>query len=204
MKPTDWILKMSAWQTPEQMRMLVEDCAQSVGGTSILAKQGYGFWRDSWIAAEYSRLSKADQVRLINEDFPDFATSLKGVETQFEATEVLEHTRRRGDEIKVGLERAEAGLSTAIEDPPERWLTPETANHALNEASEKKGKKNYPSEIGLVIYLNWSDYFIPEDRIVSIMSDATKEVRLKFKSIDILWRQTVFHVWKNGRDISTT
>ncbi|MEH6757587.1 MAG: hypothetical protein V7676_08750 [Parasphingorhabdus sp.] len=141
MKPADWTKKMSVWQSPDQMRMLVYDCAQSVGGTAVLAKHGYGFWRDSWIPAEYSRLSGADQVRLIDADFPDFETSQIGIEKQFEATEVLEPTRRRGDEIKADVVRAEAGLSTVRDDPSERWLTWGSANLALKEASDKRGKE---------------------------------------------------------------
>jgi len=200
--PKLWIDRMSTWQSPDEFADLVTECSDEFKHGEVLRKQGLGFWRDAWIALQYSRLANVELVRLVKEQYPDFETILHKVESRYEATEVLDPERRRDDEIKETQLRVSHGQSTVVEDPQEGWLTINRAKSGLEGASISKSEKNYSADTRLIIYLNWSDYFVQESGIVAIMADATVKAGKCFRSVDVLWREELFHVWDNGQKIS--
>ncbi|GAA0267529.1 hypothetical protein GCM10009127_04050 [Alteraurantiacibacter aestuarii] len=161
-----------------------------------MIEHGTQFWRDAWIAAEFGKLSKADQVRLLHpEPFPDFAARFGSLTRHFEATEAM-LPRRRGDEYREDLEAHSAGQTVLREHPSEQWLTASTTYTLLKRAAAKKAEKPYAPNCSLIIYLNESDYGSEGQQIEEQFKSATEIAARRFQSVHILWGSKLHTVWE--------
>ncbi|MGB5722971.1 MAG: hypothetical protein WBM39_01045 [Parasphingorhabdus sp.] len=198
----EWHNSMSTWQKPSELCDLVDRCLKHFGSTRVFKESGFTFWTDAWIAAHYARLLDAELVKLcLPEPFPDFVLKVGSFERRFEATEVLDPKRRRGDEVVQNAQRIADGGSPVQPDPEENWMTIEQTIFGLKTASEKKAIKSYSQDSGLVIYLNWSDLFCEKDEILSIMQAATEASGKSYVSLDVLWHGQVYRIWENGHAV---
>ncbi|MEW5421256.1 hypothetical protein [Amorphus sp. 3PC139-8] len=178
-------LELSEWQTPEKMNEKVGE----VSGEILFTQAGTAFLREGWIAAELGRLRGADQVRVPLETFPDFQIRFGNIIEDFEATEVDDPNRRRGDEYKT----PDRGV---VDDPYEDWV--ERANGLsqwLRVVCQKKASKNYYTGTNLAIYLNVGTYGTWRSEIQQSMISSTESVRDKFSSVWVLWEDHAYQVW---------
>lgn len=184
--------QLASWQTPGDMRQLVDTEISKIGSETLFNQGGLAFIRDAWIAAEFAVIRKAEKVRLMSDNWPDFELMIDGQAVAFEAVEADDPDRRRGHEYKKGLN----GIQ---DDPVEDWIArAEQAPVWIEKASRKKADKKYAQRTNLVIYLNLSDYGIRQTEVESCFRSATESARVSFDSIWILWKKKAYRVWPIG------
>lgn len=191
----DFRKRLSEWQNPESMCALVEKIRHKLGAKDFFNQRALSFLRDAWIAGRFSKLRGADEVRLVNEDCPDFELKISGGIERFEATEADSPDRRRGEYYRKGIGQ--------VEDCPfEGCLKQaEQAESWVRKAAEKKAKKQYGVDVNLVIYLNLQsfhfdsiEYDICQEKIESCFGAATKSAKSKFKAVWVLWDDKAYKV----------
>lgn len=195
----EWLERLSEWTDVLVFQGLVSECKKDLGRYGAMINHGTGFWRDAWIAGKFAELLAVDSVRLLYpETSPDFAVMIAGTERRFEATEAMAQGRRRGDEFREDLAKADRGESTARNHPVEDWLTGDRAAELLKAAADRKAGKSYARGSSLVIYLNDSDYGADEANIVRSFQPATETAGSVFQAVHVLWGSRCFHVWERG------
>jgi hypothetical protein len=178
------------WQLPESMLRLVA----SIPSDPFLTQAGLEFLQDAWIGAEFARLRHVPRVRLIADTRPDFEIEIDGRVDRFEAVEVLEAGRRRGDEYRAG------GNVVTEFDPIEDWVA--RADHAprwIEEACRKKASMGYDPLTNLIVYLNLGEYGVRQKEIERSFETATAGAKERFHTLWILWKQHTYLVWEEGR-----
>lgn len=187
--------RLASWQPPEAMATL----AKSVSSITLFNQGGLAFLRDAWIAAEFASARKAERVRLVEDNWPDFELRFGGSIERFEAVEADDPERRRG------LEYTEGKIGKVEHDPVEKWIArAEAAPRWLSVACARKVAKNYGSRASLVIYLNVSEYGIRFKEVQASFPGATASVKDRFDSVWILWQSNAYQVWSFGVELSPT
>lgn len=180
--------RLAQWQAPEEMMRLVEP----INSTTLFNQGGLAFLRDAWIAAEFGRIRKAERVRLVDDAWPDFELELDGQNERYEAAEVDDPARRRGDEYRNNTRGVE-------HDPVEDWIARAEQTPAwIAEVCQKKADKRYQGRANLVIYLNVGEYGIRQKQIEGCFPSATSAVKDHFDAAWILWKAKAYCVWVGG------
>jgi hypothetical protein len=184
--------RLAEWQPPEAMRSAVEKAMDLMGSKNLFTQGGLAFLQDAWIAGQLAHLRDADQVRIVQDNWPDFELKFGDRNEQFEAVEADAPKRRRGDEFSnssVGPQH----------DREEDWAERATqAPSWIKHACIKKANKNYSARAHLVVYLNLSEYGTRQKEVASSFQAATAPAKDAFASIWVLWKEQVYPVWKDG------
>jgi hypothetical protein len=189
--------QLAEWQTPEDMWRLANDTGNRIGSTNLFNQSGLAFLRDALTAVEFGKIRKASTVRLVAEaaEWPDFEIEVGGAIEKFEAAEVDDPERRRGDEYRdwvVGLADPVADWVARAEQTP-AWIAA---------VCQKKLEKRYGGRPSLIIYLNVSEHGIRQTEIESSFPPATAVAKDHFDAIWILWKSKAYHVWQAGTQAS--
>lgn len=185
-------LQLVQWQPPAAMSQLVEGAITRIGSTNFFNQAGIGFLRDGWIASHFGMIRNADDIRLIQDTWPDLQMRAGKQIEAFEAVEADDPDRRRGDEYSDGLREIE-------DDPPEEWA--KSAANAflwLKRACSKKIAKRYGAPTNLLIYLNLNEYGCYQRQVVRCFPMATAEAGRSFEQVWILWKEVSYLVWSCG------
>lgn len=192
----DWKDELSLWQPPNVFRSRVDEIAGpgNIARQIFFRQSGLTFLRDAWTAARVASALSADQVRLVPGARPDFEIRTSGRIQQFEATEADRDGRRRGDEPD-DLEFQP--------DPVEEWRKRfEAIPSALDRVVTKKLGKNYPPDVGLVVYVNLGCYGAYVEEGIPILRGGTAPAKDKFKVVLVMWEGTLYKFWEDGRPAS--
>lgn len=193
-----WLNQFGERQSLKAFSSLVDRCYEELGSLAVFTQHGTNFWRDAWVASKAAYYLNATEVRLLEPiPFPDFALYFGDVEQVFEATEIIRSDRRRGDELKGMAERGD----TILSHPEDQWLTPESAGRLLSLASEKKARKRYAQDCGLVIYLNETDYDLKRQETLSTFVKSTRAAGEVFQTVDILFSERMWRTWVNQKPV---
>jgi hypothetical protein len=179
--------ELARWQSPADFMALIEKWGSQTPKEVFLGSPG-GFLREAWVLAEYIKRVGVDRVRLSDPDerWPDGYIEIVGVAKSVEITEVMEPTRRRGDELK--------NPDPAIQmDPVENWVArAEAIPAALSNRIEGKAKKRYGSLAMLLVYLNISEYDIRQKETEQIIAEVKAQYTSTFESIVVLWKERLY------------
>src|SRR5438309_1865601 len=172
-----WREQLQVRMSPHAMLELVDELHR-ITGSMMLVQAGLDFARDSWAAARFAKLRRADEVRLWPEDRPDFEMKVNGTHELFEVVEAVEPNRRRGAEYKLFHTRLRAGEDGVEHDPVENWVTRANKAHGMLEsAALRKASGHYDRSWGLVILLDLSEFGIRQSEIEACMAIATASAR---------------------------
>ena len=185
------------WQLPEDLSSRVDATMDRLGSVDLFNQPGLAFVRDAWIAAQFGRCRKANQIRLVGDTWPDFELMIEERIEAFEAVEADDPRRRRGDEY-------ENDTGGATSDRVEDWIArAEQAPVWLEAACTKKVDKRYDKHCGkranLVIYLNLSEYDIRQKEVESCFASSTSSAKDAFDTVWVLWKERAYLVWNQGR-----
>jgi len=182
--------RLRRWQKPAEMVEL----AKPVSSIIFFNQSGLAFLRDAWVAAEFAKARKADLVRLVEDNWPDFELMVGGNIERFEAVEADDPKRRRG------LEYTEESIGKVEHDPVENWIArAEAAPRWIAIACERKAAKNYAGIANLVIYLsNSGGYRIGDAEVKASFPAATASIKNLFESVWILWQGEAYKIWSFG------
>jgi len=190
----DWQSELSNWTDVESFRHRVDEINNSISRSIFFRQAGLAFLRDAWIASRVAAALSSDLVRLAPAERPDFEVQTSGSIKQFEATEADQDDRRRGDE--------EDGPELQP-DPVEKWRERfEAIPSALDRVVTKKIAKDYPSGVGLVIYVNLSCYRAYLDEGLPILRKGTAPAKDKFGAVFVMWEGTLYKFWDQGVAVS--
>jgi hypothetical protein len=186
-----WTNDLSQWTPTNIFRARIDQIAQSIPRGTFFHQGGLTFLRDAWIASRVACALPSDMVQLVGSERPDFEIRIDGEIQQFEATEADIQNRRRGDE---------PDDSYFQPDPVENWRKRfEAIPAALDRVVAKKLRKNYPSEVDLVIYVNLGCYGAYVKEGLPILRDHTAPAKTKFKRVFALWEGCLYKFWEEGR-----
>ena len=188
--------RLARWQTPGEMSRLVDETRRRIESAVFFTQAGLDFLRDGWIAVEFGRARNAEQVRLVENEWPDFELRVGGTVEPFEAVEGDNPDRRRGDEYRNQTGEPEP-------DPFEDWVArAEAAPDWLDTVCRKKADKHYAAGANLVIYLNLIEYGARQTEVVNSFPTATQAAKDKFDAVWVLWKSQAYLVWKKGKTCS--
>lgn len=146
--------------------------------------------REAWIAAEFSKVMAAGEVRLVADDWPDIEIMIDGKPVAFECVEPQLPGRRRGDEYR----RGEIIHKDADDWRKEAEAIPGMLQHAV----QSKVAKGYPKSCNLLIYLSLSPYGILHGENVGAFAENTRAGRDHFRSIWVLYCDEAYNPWSAG------
>lgn len=173
--------EFARWHSPVAFVEVVEKWDSKTPKEVFLGGPG-GSLREAWVLAEFVKLTEVDRVRLSDPDelWPDGYVEIGGEIKSIEITEVMELTRRRGDELK------NPGPAVQM-DPGENWVArAEAIPAALRAAVERKVKNRYGSSATLLVYLNISEWGIRQKETEQIIAEVKAEHASSFEQIVVL------------------
>ena len=179
--------RLLQWQSPGEMLRSVDE----IGSEALFTQAGLSFLRDAWIAGTFGTAVQASEVRLMDR-WPDFELRLASGPAGFEATEVDDPRRRRGDEYRQ--------LDTGAQNVPIEEIDAAAAMVPiwLRAACERKAAKRYSGVAGLIIYLNFTEYGFRHREVANTFVPATSPAKDAFSEVWILWNDHGYLCWKNG------
>ena len=182
--------RLAEWQTPAAMHDLVDATMDGLGSENLFNQGGLAFLRDAWTTAGFGKMRKAEKVRLVAGNWPDFELEIGGQVEAFEAVEADKPGRQRGLEYRKGIGEVE-------DDSVEDWIAEaEQAPVWLEAASQKKADKKYGARAKLLIYLNLNEWGIRHSEVVSCFPHATRAVKGLFEEVWVLWKDRAYRVWR--------
>ena len=193
-----WLKILHGWLPIAEFAEALERL-ETTQGDYLLTDPRAGFYRDAYTANEFARLMGADLVRLVAGERPDFEVDLAGAVHAYEATEADTPGRKRGREIQEQRKLTIPGQPLVTDFPVEDWLTPDQADSALRTASERKSKRTYDPNCGLVILLNPVEFGAHQAAIEATMANATAAVRNRFSAVWVMWKGVAYCTWRNGK-----
>jgi len=138
-------------------------------------------------------LSKAIQIRLESDRFPDFQLKTSDDVEQFELVEADEPGRRRGDEYREVVAREAAGLPP-IAEPFDPIEAEQGAILAINRALAAKARKKYKPAPHVLVYVNFE--LFRELPLTSLQADQLSyPYREVFPSMWLLWGRNAVRLW---------
>lgn len=177
----DWLRRFREWNDPTTFGQIVAKM-NTAHGDHCVTQPGSSF-REAFLAHRLALHLRADGVRL-GDDPPDFELQFGKEKFYYEAAEVLEPGRRRGDEFK-----ADRLLSPEEQTEPELWpevgISPSDALKQLRSVAEQKARKGYPNHYGLILFVNMEPIF-RESRFVDGITAALSLSLEKFSEVWIL------------------
>jgi hypothetical protein len=189
--------RWSSWRSPVELKAEVDRLLDQIGGEDFFNQAGLDFIRDAWAAAEFGCGRSASQVRLHEDERPDFEIQfLNGTTETFEFTEAQIPGRRRGAEY-------EKNEPEVKEWPVNKWPNKNQIFEIVrNAAAIKREKANklaargspYPQDVGLLIYLNALEFW-NEDKlnsIATVFDDAVEPAKGTFSAVWILWNGVLY------------
>lgn len=193
--------RLEAWQRPSKMLRLSRSLMDRMGSDDLFNQPGVDFITEAWAAAQFARARRALAVRLVSghEQWPDLEMRLRSrVESRWEFTEVDKPWRRRGYQARRMARRLAAGKSTA-RGVSARQIAKQAAQVPtwIRRRCRAKASKFYSARVGLLIYLNWSDFGWHHE-VAQTFVDATSPAKDAFTEIWILWQTQVHRTWRNG------
>ena len=155
------------WQTPEAMGSIVDPIPSDV----LFNQAGLEFLRDASVASMFGRVRQVEHVRCVDDLWPDLELRSNGIVERFEAVEVLDPERRRGDEYRnISGELVHISMDKMIADA-------EAAPSWIAAACRKKVDKRYAGCANLIIYMNISEFGFRDDEFRRSLLTATEESR---------------------------
>ena len=187
-----WRGELRQWTDRASFRTRMERIKASVPAQTFFHQGGLQFLRDAWIGSKVADARASCEVRLCPEERPDFETRTEGVIRQYESTEADIPGRRRGQED---------WTTTRIEaDPIDDWRKRfEAIEPAVSNVVRKKLAKKYDPKVSLVIYVNLGCYGAYVREGISTLVAATRPARDAFHEILVLWEDTLYSFWKDGK-----
>lgn len=157
---------------------------------------GNQIFRDAWIAGEFAIRGTSEEVRLVNDNWPDFQVSQAGTVRAFESIEADLPGRRRGDEYKDWKKRN----YQPEPDEVDNWRARRDAIPiALENCVRKKTAKNYDvkarRKVGLVINLNLGTYGEWRGDIETQIFEKTRPAAAVFQDVWVLWDNRLYRTW---------
>jgi hypothetical protein len=177
------------------MWQLANEAGDRIGSTNLFNQGGLEFLRDALTAAEFGKVRRANKVRLIPEadKWPDLELLVGDAIESFEAAEVDDPVRRRGDEYR---------NDNVVCDPVTDWIARAEQTPAwITSVCQKKVDKRYGGRARLVLYLNVSDHGVRHAEIEASFPSATSVAKDHFDAIWILWNNQAYHVWQGAEYI---
>lgn len=165
--------------TPTDCLSLVSDLKQKIGDNFHI-QSGLEFAREAWILGTYGSKTQADEVRLYPESYFDGEVRNGDHCLRVEITEIQDENRRRGDEYRQRVQDLEHITEDWAEDALKSF--PDHFRKCLN----KKLNKDYPKDVGLLIYLNTLLTLFYKSEIRQILDEEVKRALSKFTFVDIL------------------
>ena len=83
-------MRLAQWQTPQAMHAVTEATVNALGSANLFNQSGLAFLRDAWIAAQFGEMQKAEQVRLVSDNWPDFELIISGQTTDQVLNNIIE------------------------------------------------------------------------------------------------------------------
>jgi hypothetical protein len=182
--------RLAAWQTPDAICELYIATVERIGTVTLFNQGGLAFLREAWLAAEFGKARKAQNVRLVSDTWPDLELMIDGHVEAFEAVEADDPERERGREYKEDNGEVEM-------DPIENWIArAEAAPSWIEAACRKKAAKHYGGRANLVIYLNMNEFDVRQTEVVASFPHATQEAKGTFDAVWVLWKERAYRVWR--------
>ncbi|MEM8854795.1 MAG: hypothetical protein AAGD34_13920 [Pseudomonadota bacterium] len=172
---------------------------------SVWEAMGYEFFQQSnmnlileaWVAADTAIIVGADTVQMVAADRPDCVLSWGGNGRAYEIVEVDRLGRKRGDEYQ----------SLKVEDhlpsTSGRLIAARTycTLRELKPRIEGKIAKWYSPDVGLLAYLNLSDFDRHRSRVIDNILSSARLAREAFPSVLVHWQCEVFRFDETGEFI---
>lgn len=178
------------------MNETVSAAMDKLGSADLFNQGGLSFITDAWVAAKFGMLRDAEQVRLVEDEWPDCELLSSGVVEKFEITEADAPERRRGQEYRESTGEVE-------DDPVEDWIErAEAAKLWLRDAVERKVQKNYGGYVNLLILLNLNEFGIRQSKIEECFALATISAKDEFASVWVLWKGKAYKVWPSQTGVT--
>jgi len=179
----DLFRALCQWQRPQSMLATVEGLASGV----VIAHPRTAFTKEAWIAAQSGILRKADRVRLVENDPPDFQLEIGSVIEDHEAVTVIEKGRRMAAEYRHGSRDRSGGTATDMRARSDGALV------WLKEQTDRKAAKGYPPDTNLTVFLNVGGEFgIGFEEIVKGLPEATAGARRAFARVWVLFPDRIY------------
>lgn len=193
---------LEQWQKPSAMLDRARRLMELVGDADLFNQPGIDFVTEAWAAAQFARGRHVLAVRLVSarDEWPDFEvrTRRRKVE-RWEFTEVDDPRRRRGREMRQMAARHAAGKSAAKSVPMDRLINQAARVPGwIRARCREKAAKHYSSRVGLLIYLNWSEFGARHAEIETGLLAATASARNSFSEIWVLWKTRLYRTWSGG------
>ena len=199
---------LSNWRSPELIsryldRIKVKMSHDTYGVPSALFNQpGVDFLLEMKVAADVCAARSCTRARLVSSDPPDFELKSSNSTERWELTELIEQGRRRGDEYLVAEHLASRHQSLVEDDPYEDWVhRVQQIPELLKAAVRRKVKKQYPSDVGLMIYVNIDGYGILRPETERAFKQLTAPAGKNFRRVAILWEGRLYDLWDQGRSV---
>lgn len=195
---------LEAWQRPSQMLKRARALMDLIGDVDLFNQAGVDFLLEAWAAAKFARARGTLRVRLVSarEQFPDFEvrTRARAIE-QWEFTEIdpRRPERPRGDEYRQRALRRIAG-NHAVEgiSIEEMRRQVDRIPSSLRDGCRAKVEKEYGGRVGLLVYLNFSDFGFWYEEIEQSLLSATKVAKDSFTEVWVLWGARLYRKWHDG------
>jgi hypothetical protein len=192
--------RLSVWLAPQRFDLRTRASIRLLPRFALFLDPRASFLREAHLAGIVAEKLQATHVRL-GADPPDFELRYPSLRVRrFECVEADQQGRRRGDEYRYLLQNHGAGPYPLQEDPETAWRARAAGAPCLiRRVSDAKARRNYPQGTELVIYLNLMTYGAYSSLVLPFIHEATCAAGQKFKSVNVLWQDTLFVVWNEGR-----
>jgi hypothetical protein len=181
---------LTDWQTPKALGRVLDGMRTSYASNRIFNDPKLNKrYRELWAGLAFCRATSSRKIRWTKDDAKnsDFeVTQRDGIILPLQFVEADLPGRRRGDEY-----RRNAGKYNRIApDPFTAWQTRRSAIPiALAETIKKKAAKNYPPNVGLLIFLNLETYGEWYEEIEREMAN--------FRSVWVIWSGRLYRAMPN-------
>ncbi len=142
-----WEKPLFEWQKPDQFECLIRAAADCLGYDSL--KRAGRSYREGFVASKFALAQSVSRVRLLlplsHKPTPDFEVDFGNGPRKYEITEADNPNRRRG---------AESPPLVPTLLPESEWVSSELYSKTVTRLTEKKARKSYASQSGLIINHN--------------------------------------------------
>lgn len=197
---TGLLNEFEEWRGKGEFVRAVDEICGCVDSSNFFG-QGNQWLRDAYLAAQFARLTKAERVRLVRGDRPDFEVELRGGKIlQVESTEAMEPSRRRGDELRAwGMAGGSSTFKVIGDWSKNRNRVVSSLAAAVLKKSAKANELKqkltpYPDGTNLFVYLNISTFGEWEREIVAQFPRAVAEAKSTFPVVWILWNGKLWRI----------
>jgi hypothetical protein len=186
------------WRTPKTLARVLSGMRRSYSAEALFTAPTLNKrHREIWAAVTFCEAASARKVRMTRDDSlgSDFEVMQRdGSIVRLQFTEAMMPDRRRGDEYR---ERARSAEDNTHDPFGDWYFRRQHIRSALEKEIINKAAKNYPPNIGLLIYLNIGTYGVWRREIEREMIEASELHGSRFRSIWVLWHGRLYRTWPN-------